>query len=292
MPSAEHETPVALATSDPELMAWLLASVFKVSVPDYHHFRSQATDVWTFVPRTYRADGMVVFCDKTDRPQLATVFEVQRSRDAAKRRTWKLYLAQLEAEVDADAALLVFCPDKAVARWYRDRFDLDNGLSLLVRPFIFTPSEVPLIMDPERAVSHPALAVLATICHSGEPEIDAAFPALLEAIRSVDRVKEFLYHDVVLAGLPEAARTRWEVFVTTTAGPYYSERFRSVYAEGRAEGEAEGEARSVLAVLNARGIAVPDVVREHILACTDSHQLILWVARAATVATAEEVIRD
>jgi hypothetical protein len=40
MPSAEHESPVALAKLDPDLVAWLLASLFEVKVPDYHHARA------------------------------------------------------------------------------------------------------------------------------------------------------------------------------------------------------------------------------------------------------------
>jgi hypothetical protein len=124
MPSAEHESPVALAKLDPDLVAWLLMNLFDVKVPDYHHARPHATDVRVLVPRTYHADGMVLFCDPVDRPLLAAVLEVQRSRDQDKQRTWKLYLAQLEAELDIAAALIVFCPDPAVARWYRSRMTL------------------------------------------------------------------------------------------------------------------------------------------------------------------------
>ena len=87
MPSAEHESPIALAKLDPGLVAWLLTNVFDVKIPDYHHARTQATDVQVLVPRTYHADGMLLFCDSTDRALLATVFEVQRSFDRGKRRT-------------------------------------------------------------------------------------------------------------------------------------------------------------------------------------------------------------
>jgi len=85
MPSAEPETPIALAKLDPGLVAWLLANLFDVKVPDYHHARSQATDVRVVVPRTYHADGMLVFCDATDHPVLAAVLEVQRAWDPGKR---------------------------------------------------------------------------------------------------------------------------------------------------------------------------------------------------------------
>src|SRR5262245_58267844 len=107
MPTAEHESPIALAKLDPSLLAWLLTNVFGVKVPRYHHARTQATDVRVMVPRTYHADGMLLFCDQTDQPLLAVVLEVQRRWDDTKHRMWKLYVAQLEAELDVAVALVV-----------------------------------------------------------------------------------------------------------------------------------------------------------------------------------------
>jgi hypothetical protein len=95
-----------------------------------------------------------------------------------------------------------------------------------------------------------------------------------------------------LAGLPVAARTRWEAFVTTTAGnKYYSDAFRKAFADGEASGEARGEGRAVLTVLDARGVTVPAAAREQILACADLAQLDTWLRRAVTATTADEVIR-
>ncbi|MCW6004682.1 hypothetical protein K1W54_08805 [Micromonospora sp. CPCC 205371] len=89
MPSAEHETPIALLKLDPSVAVWLLANVFDVKVPDYHHARAEATDVRVLVPRTFHADGIFVFRDPADEPQIAVVFEVQREWDIRKRRTWE-----------------------------------------------------------------------------------------------------------------------------------------------------------------------------------------------------------
>ena len=154
MPSAEHESPVALAKLDPDLMAWLLGHIFDVEVPDYHHARSQAHDVRVMVPRTYHADGMMVFCDAADQPVLAAVLEVQRGRDPTKLRTWKLYVAQLEAEPDISVALVVYCPSRVVARWYQALFESD-GLCLQLRPLIFRPEDVPWSSTPTSAGAIP-----------------------------------------------------------------------------------------------------------------------------------------
>ncbi|MDG4828695.1 hypothetical protein O7627_05160 [Solwaraspora sp. WMMD1047] len=165
-------------------MAWLLTNVFQVKVPDYHHARTHATDVRVLVPRTYHADSMLLFCDPEDRPLLSVVLEIQRGWDRSKRRTWKLYVAQLEAELNVDAALLVYCPDPRTASRYRDHFAYD-GLSLTLRPFIFTPTDVPLVLDAEQARANPAPAVLSAICHGHDAQVDATFPALMEALRSL-----------------------------------------------------------------------------------------------------------
>lgn len=297
MPSAEHESPIALAKLDPGMVVWLLANVFDIKVPDYHHARAQPTDVRVMVPRTYHADGMVLYCDAADQPVFAVVVEVQRGRDKAKRHTWKLYVAQLEAELGVSAALVVFCPDPVKARWYRQLIEPDGLSSLPLQPWIFTTDDVPLVMDVDLARANPAIAVLSAVCHGAQPEVDAMFPALVEVLRTVGPHRAILYYDIMLAGLPQAARARWEEFMTATLGhEYYSDVFRNLAAQheeiGEVRGEARGEARSVLAVLNTRGIDVPDAVRDQILACTDTALLDTWLRRAVTAPTAEDVIRE
>ena len=133
MPSGEHETPIALAKLDPGLLTWLLEHLFDVKVPDYHHASARPTDVRVVVPRTYHADGMLLYCDAAGQPVLAVVLEVQRRLDKSKRWMWKLYVAQLEAELRVNVALVVYCPDPAVARQYRNMFVLE-GISLTFRP--------------------------------------------------------------------------------------------------------------------------------------------------------------
>ena len=294
MPSGEHESPIALAKLDPGLVVWLLAHLFDVKVPDYDHARAQPTDVRVVVPRTYHADGMLLFCDAVDEPVLAVVLEVQRGWDTTKQWTWKLYVAQMEAELLVNAALVVYCPDPALARWYRGMFEYE-GLSLSLRPFIFTPHDVPLVVDVELARANPALAVFSAICHGGDADVDAVFPALAQALRVLGPKKAILYYDVVLAGLPPEPRARWEAYMSSAIdSEFRSELLREADARGQAKGEARGqavgEAQAVLTVLDARGIPVAKAVRERILACTDLTQLDTWLRRVATAATADEVI--
>ncbi|MFE7618404.1 hypothetical protein [Streptomyces sp. NPDC057496] len=64
-------------------------------------------------------------------------------------------------------------------------------------------------------------------------------------------------------------------------------------SKGRAKdfdkGFAEGFAETLLALLEARGIAITDEVRKQIETCYDLPLLRQWLIRAATATTAEEV---
>ena len=79
---------------------------------------------------------------------------------------------------------------------------------------------------------------------------------------------------------------------TTVGSRYHSELFQELEARGKAEGKAEGEASAVLTVLDARGVHVPEAIRDQILACTDLDQLDAWLRRAVTAATADEVVNS
>jgi Uma2 family endonuclease len=61
---------------------------------------------------------------------------------------------------------------------------------------------------------------------------------------------------------------------------------------GKVEGKAEGKAEAVVAILEARGIALAEADRARILATTDAETVNAWIARAATSASAAEVLSD
>ena len=61
-------------------------------------------------------------------------------------------------------------------------------------------------------------------------------------------------------------------------------------AAARSEGEATGKAKTILQVLDARGVAVSPSQQEEILLCEDLDQLDRWARRAALASTADEVL--
>ncbi len=73
---------------------------------------------------------------------------------------------------------------------------------------------------------------------------------------------------------------------------WFEDYQKQLRAEGRAEGRADARASDVLTVLRARGVAVPDLARERILAQKDPDRLERWLERAAVAASIGDVIDE
>jgi hypothetical protein len=152
----------------------------------------------------------------------------------------------------------------------------------VLRPLVLGPDRVPLVTDAEQASQAPELAVLSAMAHGAHPDRDKILQALVRAFDCVDRERFTLYSDVVFAALPAAAQCYLEALMATRTYEYQSDFVRRYVFQGRAEGEAKGKAEDVLAVLDARGVDVPDDARARITECSDLDQLDIWVRRAAT----------
>lgn len=114
--------------------------------------------------------------------------------------------------------------------------------------------------------------------------------AVLPALRGLDDERGRFYCDLVYTSLNEAARRSLE---TMMKGYEYQSDFAKKYvAQGEARGEARGEAKALLVTLRARGFAVPDAVRERILAQTDQECLELWLQKAVVAASLAEVLGE
>ncbi len=61
-------------------------------------------------------------------------------------------------------------------------------------------------------------------------------------------------------------------------------------AEGETAGVIKTLVAAILRILETRGLAVDGEARAHIMACGDTATLQRWLARAVTVASAEEVV--
>jgi hypothetical protein len=289
MPSYLHEALAELFRHRPALAAELLAQPFKLDLPDYQQARLESVELSELTPTEYRADAVVTLTG-AGAPVLAVVVEVQLARDPDKRWSWPVYLATLRARLRCPVALLVVCASRRTGRWCAEAINLGHpGWTLT--PLVLGPDQVPVITDTGQASRSPELAVLSAIAHGRHPELDQILRALLGALQNVDQEHATLYHDLVLAALPEAARHHLEALMTTGIREYRSEFVRKFVHQGRAEGRAEGEAQALLAVLAAREIEVPDDVRARITGCTDLEQLETWIRRAATADSVQDLFR-
>jgi hypothetical protein len=79
-----------------------------------------------------------------------------------------------------------------------------------------------------------------------------------------------------------------EILASSTwlaSSPFAREHFsRSV-----AEGEARGEVKAILLTLSARGVEVSEEARARIAGCEDLDQLEVWVRRAATAGSIDDL---
>lgn len=105
------------------------------------------------------------------------------------------------------------------------------------------------------------------------------------------------YTDVVYTSItPEARVDLKEAFILldydepSLLKDIFDDASKQGEARGRALGEAVGKAESVLHVLHARGVAVPNDARERIAECRDSAILGTWLARAGIANRIEDVL--
>ncbi len=213
------------------------------------------------------------------RPVLAVVVEVQLGRDPGKRWSWPVYVTTLRARLRCPTALLVVCVDEATAAWCAVPIELGHPGARLV-PLVLGPNEVPVVGAAEAGRS-PEPAVVFAMAHGGDPDRTGVLDVLPGALAAVDESPASLYLDIVLAVLPEAARRYLEALMASGTYEYQSDFARRYFFEG--------EATALLAVLDARGVAVDDASHARITECSDSQQLDLWVRRAATAASVHEL---
>ncbi|HEX6683615.1 MAG TPA: hypothetical protein VF062_12510 [Candidatus Limnocylindrales bacterium] len=287
MPSHLHEILIEMFRDRPSLAAELLRGPLEVEVPDFDEARVSASDLTDVTPTEYRADAVVTLAGEGI-PVLAVVIEVQLRVDARKRRSWPAYAATLHARLGCPVVLMVVCPVQVVADWCGVAIPFGPPGSVLT-PVALGPDQVPLITDLETARRVPELAVLSALAHGGIPDPKPVFEALLAALDTIDLDHANLYTDLILSVLPAAAQACLEEFMAITNYQFQSDFARRHFSAGEAQGKAQGEADALLAILDARGIDVPDRIRAELAVCTDLDRLGYWIRQAATANRIEDL---
>jgi hypothetical protein len=284
MPSMAHEILVDLFKNRPSLAAEILAEVLGVSLPPYTQARLAATDLTEIQPAEYRADAVVVLLDR-DIPVRVIIVEVQLAVDPRKRFSWPAYVTVSRAIHGCPADLLVVAPDSSLAGWCAEPIEIGVP-GFVLRPPVLHRTAVPVVTDPGEAARRPELGVLSAMAHGDTEEGTTIATAVLPAIRGLDDDRARLYYDLVYNSLNETARRVLEAMMK---GYEYQSDFAKKYV---AQGRAEEAARALLTVLRTRGIAVPDAVRERILAQKDPERLGRWLEKAVFAASITAVIDE
>ena len=294
MPSPAHEVPLALLRERPEFLATLLHDLLGVDVPEGATATVLETDFTQVAPAEYDSDLVIAL--RGERDSLGVVIEVQRAIDPRKQYTWPLYTYSLCARLEIPVVLLVFCTDRVIARWAGEQTGRVVGQRFV--PLVLGPDQIPRITTVEQAAAAAELSLLSVLAHHQEPNGDEVIRATLGALATLDEPRRGQYSDWLMAA-SEATRRLLEELMNTGKYAYPMSDFARTHygrglADGKAEGETEGEARgkaeAILTVLAARNLAVHDLVRARILACTDPEQLQRWLTRAVHCAGVDELL--
>ena len=288
-----HEILVDLFRNRPSLAAEILTEVLGVSLPAYTDACIASVDLTQIQPAEYRADAVVALREGQDTVRVVIV-EVQLAPDPRKRLSWPVYVSVTRALHGCPATLLVVAPDPAVAGWCAEPIETGTP-GFVLSPPVLHYTAVPVVTDLEEASRRPELGVLSAMAHGRSEKGATIGAAVLPAIRRLDDDRARLYYDLVYNSMNDAARRALEAMMIK--GYEYQSDFAKKYvaqgrAEGRAEARAEEAARNLLTVLRARGISVPDGVRDRILAEQDPERLERWLEKAAVASSVAAVLDE
>jgi hypothetical protein len=291
MPSVKHEAPLELLRNDPQLAAVLLHHL-GVPVPAGSSATMVSADLSASVPTEFRADAVVVLSDDGG-ARMAVVVEVQLRYDRRKRYSWPTYLTQVRAVQHCPAILLVICTGSRTATRCRKPIRTGHpGFDLM--PLVIDRGTVPEPGTPGTEVVAAELAVLGVVTGAMDLEQDSTRRQVLGILSRLDDSRQRTYTMFVRSAASDQARQALEDLMTTKFRDDFIDRYLAEgevkgRAEGEVKGRAEGEARIVLRILAARGLQVPDKIREQVLACQDTSQLETWADRAATADSVDDV---
>jgi hypothetical protein len=284
-PSWSHEGIVELVRKHPQLAPLLLSGPLGVAVPEFSEARYEPATMTELKPARIHADAVVVLYHD-GQPVLGIVVEVQGGVDKDKLFAWPAYATWLRRAMECEACVLVIAQTEAVANWAARTIVIGPGGAF--QPLVLRPSSVPVIEDVATAEQAPELAVLSAVSH-GRGEVETAVRIALAATiaaHGLGRDRFLLYFGLIRAALSEAARKAFQMH------PQGAQFFDESQQRSFERGQAQGQAKTIVAVLEARGLAVTDEQRERILASTDPAELERWARKAAVVASTVELFAD
>jgi hypothetical protein len=299
--SQPHETWVKLLREAPGLTIELVrrARPWGLDIPRATRAAVVGSEVVKARPDSLRADLVLRLDTARALTPSAMIVEVQLGEDEDKRLKWPVYVAGVRAELGCPATLVVVAPSTRVAEWARTRIETGHP-GFVLEPVVLGPEAIPVVADARAARRDVRLAVLSAMAHGRSTHAYEVGLAALRAVARLDEGKRADYATYVLDALDEPVLRQLEETMDQGRHRELTSLEKHFIAKGEAKGRAEGEAEgrlderrhAVLRVLAARGLGVPDAIREHVLACADADELERLHTRAATANRAEDVLAD
>ncbi|WP_371598246.1 hypothetical protein [Streptomyces sp. NBC_00564] len=285
MVSSSHEAMHHFGQKDTAGLIRNFQRLFHVPFPEPCGFTVVNTDLTEIEPVERRVDSLVRV--HTEDGDFLLVLESQSKKDERKRGSWPYYLSYLYEKYRCEPVLVVMTQSSSTARWAAEpiRFGLPGWSSLVVRPMVLGPDQVPVIADEKEAVRDPSLAVLSAITHGRGPGVAAILGPLAVALETIDPASAALLAQLVTSGLVDSqAKEIWRDLMAPVNYFFQNPVADQLRDEGRIEGRIEDRIEMIVKILELRGLQVPDSVRLRVRACTDLDQLKIWSERAVGVA--------
>ncbi|MEV0315860.1 hypothetical protein [Nonomuraea fuscirosea] len=127
------------------------------------------------------------------------------------------------------------------------------------------------------------------VTQSEHPRFNEITAAVQAALDTIDRETAYRYARYITLSLEGDAQEEWGRGMDTKTYPYQGAYAESLVAEGEVKGKAKGKAELLLKLLDSRGHAVPDDVRERVMDCRDEPTLDNWFERALKGDSVEEL---
>ncbi|MFI6919405.1 hypothetical protein ACIBIZ_05570 [Nonomuraea spiralis] len=235
------------------------------------------TDLTEIKPIERRADTIMMFTSLEGRH--VVISESQSKPDNSKTSSWAHYISHVHVKFGCPVTLLVICQDEATARWAAEpkTIGLPGRPTLVIHAVVLGPHNVPVIIDLAEAVNDVVLTMFSALTHALSEEVPAILEVLADALDTTDTTSAGHIAEQTEVGLGNTdARRIWRELMATKTYRYQSEYAQML----RAEGEARGAAKTLLLMLDDRGVVVPGAVRERISSCTDAALLEIWFKRA------------
>ena len=289
MVTREHEAPIEMLSKSPELMLAMLEQAGHGFGGDVKVI-SLSERVTQMNPAELLADK-VVLVETRKGPDLVVIFEVQRRKDLDKELTWPNYVTAARLREECPVALLIWCPTKKVAAWARRPISL--GPAGVITPWVITPADFPVILDPSGWVGRERLAVVAALAHENHPRFEEIADVLAELLDGIEKKQAAKYYRNLRGVVSRVAFEILEGKMATMTYGYRSEIERQFVEKGEALGEERGKrvhtAELLLRMLEVRGLEPTESVIEAINNTDDVEQLDSWLLRAGMATTLEEV---